>query len=467
MNPAFEKLTGLKADHILGRTVREVLPAIEDHWIENFGRIAESGGTMRFENVSAELDRHYEVVAYQPKPGFFACTFTDITERLKLEEQLRRAQKMEAVGTLAGGIAHDFNNFLTGIMGYANLLRLESEPGDRIHKATDVIEKAAQQAASLAQQLLGFARRGKIQTRCVDLREVAADVVSILARTIDKKIVITERFGKTPAVVSGDPSQLQQVLMNLGLNAADAMPDGGEVVFEVRPVDVDTTHCKTHPEIEPGCHIVLSVSDTGTGIPVEIQDRIFEPFFTTKQRGHGTGMGLATSYGIVKNHGGSIQIYSEEGQGSTFKVYLPNVADMEAEPPPQTPLDNIHGGQGTVLVVDDEQTVLDVIEAQLTYLGYDPICVSSASEAVAIFRQRGADVDLVMIDWTMPEENGADCFQALKMIDPYVKTILTTGHAFNGLAQKLLDKGMTGFIQKPFVLRELAVVVADALNKPK
>ena len=464
VNPAFENLTGLRAEDIVGKTLNEALPGSETYWIETYGKIARDGGTIRFENYNQPLDRHYEVVAYRPKPDHFACAFTDITERRKLEEQVRHAQKMEAVGTLAGGIAHDFNNLLTGILGYANVLKLRAEPGDPVFKGADVIERAAERAAELSQQLLGFARKGKLQERPVDLRRVVGDVVAILSRTFDKRITITQRHDGTDSVATGDPGQLQQVLMNLAVNASDAMPDGGELTFGIRRVELDEAYCRVHADAEPGAYLQISVSDTGTGIPEDLQERIFEPFFTTKAVGKGTGMGLATTYGIVRNHEGTIQVYSEEGLGTTFKVYLP-LAEGEQPDWEDMPSEEAFRGQGSLLVVDDEETVCQTVAEMLRDVGYDVKWVTGGREAIELYERFGATIDLVILDWAMPGMSGEECFVALQQLDPDVRALLVTGHAFNGAAQQLMDMGMIGFAQKPFVVADLAKAVAMALRK--
>jgi len=463
INPAFEQLTGLKAADILGKRILDIMPELEPYWIETYGKISTEGGTIRFENYSQALERHYEVVAYQPKPGYFACAFTDVTERMQLEEQVRQSQKMEAVGTLAGGIAHDFNNLLTGILGYANLLKLKATPGDDVFKGADVIERAAERAAELSQQLLGFARRGKLENRPVDLRRAIGDVIAILGRTIDKRITIQQRFGEGSAVVSGDPGQLQQVLMNLAVNAADAMPDGGELTFDVHTVELDDVYCRAHAYVNPGRYLLVSVSDTGVGISQEVRERIFEPFFTTKEPGKGTGMGLATTYGIVKNHGGSIQVYSEVGQGTTFKLYLAPAAEDEPEWGDMSSTEALRG-TGSILVVDDEETVCQVVQSMLEVAGYFVTTVISGAEAVEIYRREWRDYDLVILDWAMPGMDGRACFHAMREINPGITALLATGHAFNGAAQDMLDGGMAGFVQKPFVTRDLAKAVARALR---
>ena len=463
VNPAFERLTGLNASDILGKRILSIMPDLEQYWLDTYGKISKEGGTIRFENYSQALERHFEVVAYQPVPGHFACAFTDVTDRMQLEEQVRQSQKMEAVGTLAGGIAHDFNNLLTGILGYANLLKLQATPGDSVFKGADVIERAAERAAELSQQLLGFARRGKLENRPVDLRRAIGDVIAILGRTINKRITIQQRFGEGSAVVSGDPGQLQQVLMNLAVNAVDAMPDGGELTFDVHAVELDEVYGRTHAYVEPGRYLMVSVADTGVGIPADVRERIFEPFYTTKDAGKGTGMGLATTYGIVKNHGGSIQVYSEVGQGTTFKMYLPPAEEEEPDWVDMPSTEALRG-TGSILVVDDEETVCQVVQSMLETAGYFVTTVTSGTEAVELYRREGQSFDLVILDWAMPGMDGQTCFRALRELDPQVRALLSTGHAFNGAAQEMLDEGMVGFVQKPFITRDLAKAVARALQ---
>jgi len=297
----------------------------------------------------------------------------------------------------------------------------------------------------------------------VDLRRVIGDVVAILSRTVDKRITIAQRIDSDDTVVTGDPGQLQQVLMNLAVNAADAMPDGGELTFGVRRVELDEAYCRLHPDAKPGAHLQLSVRDTGAGIPEEVQERIFEPFFTTKEAGKGTGMGLATTYGIVRNHEGTIQLYSEPGEGTTFKVYLPLVDDEQPDWE-DMPSEEAFRGQGSLLVVDDEETVCQTVAEMLKDVGYDVKWVTSGAEAIELYERYGSTIDLVILDWAMPGMSGEQCFLTLKQLDPDVRALLVTGHAFDGAAQQLMDLGMVGFAQKPFVVADLAKAVARALK---
>jgi len=387
-------------------------------------------------------------------------------ERQSLEEQLRQSQKMEAIGQLAGGIAHDFNNLLTGILGYASMLRLDAESGELARQAAGSIQRAAERAAELTRQLLGFARRGKHQNIPVDLNETILEVLNILSRTINKDITIVQNLTQSPAMVLGDPAQMQQVVLNLAVNARDAMPNGGKLTLATTVEEVGRIGMWSVPEIVPGRYVLLRVSDTGSGIPAEIRGRIFEPFFTTKEQGKGTGMGLATVYGIVKNHHGNIKVHSREGRGTTFEVYLPLFLDQGMEVAEQSGEEVIQG-TGRILLVDDEEIVRNMASAMLRTLGYDVLTAKDGREAVALYQGRSKDIDLVILDMVMPIMNGRDCFHALREMDPEVRAVLSTGYGLDGAAQNLLDEGMLAFVQKPYQMTELSHVVAEAVGKKK
>jgi len=395
----------------------------------------------------------------------------DITEKKKasqekalLEEQLLQAQKMEAIGRLAGGVAHDFNNLLTGIIGYANMLKLDMKPGDDAFKAADVIEKSALQASDLVKQLLGFARKGKFQNTTVNVHRLIGDVVSLLSRTIDRRIEMKQRLGADRTCAIGDPGQIHQVIMNLAVNSCDAMPEGGELVFETSSKDITREEVVGSGILVPGRHIVITVSDTGTGIPDDIMTRVFEPFFTTKPRDQGTGMGLAVVYGIVKNHEGAIRISSSESEGTRVEVFLPSSTCTDSDTQGLEKRDSIPG-TGRILVIDDETMVLDVVERMLETLGYEAACFSKPADAVDYYRKSRQRVSLVIIDMIMPGMNGRDCFFELKKINPQVRALLSSGHTMDGAAQELIEEGMKGFVAKPFVVAQLSEAVAKALNR--
>jgi len=387
----------------------------------------------------------------------------EIGERLRLEEQLRFSQKMEAIGQLAGGVAHDFNNLLGGILGYASVLKRETEHGSKAHEAAGTIEKAAQNAADLTKQLLGFARRGKFRSVSVDMHQLVREVVSLLERSLDKNIEIELDLEARRFSVKGDPGQLQQVLLNLAINARDAMPEGGHLSIGTSELDIDGFHPKWGSRVVPDRYVSITVSDTGHGIPPDIIDRIFEPFFTTKGHGAGTGMGLATVYGIADNHGGSISVEAEDGHGSTFEVVLPlcddDTGDCE-DTPPGSPASTT----ARILVVDDQEIMRKTTADMLRHLGYDVVAVASGDDAVDHLAAHADEIDMVLLDMTMPGMSGSDCFSRLREIDADVRVVLSTGYGHQGKAQEIMDKGMKGFVQKPYDLDTLSAVIEKALK---
>ena len=384
-------------------------------------------------------------------------------ERERLQAQLQQSAKMDAMGQLAGGVAHDFNNLLTAIMGYANLLRLQSEPDTDVYNAATTIEQAADKASDLTKQLLGFARRGKHQLVGLYIHEAIQEAVSLLSRTIDRNVRITMKLDTTASVIMGDPAQIQQVFINLAVNARDAMPDGGELTIATQAVTLDEEDANKHLGAMPGRYVCVSVSDTGCGMTDEVRRHIFEPFYTTKPEGEGTGMGLATVYGIVDNHGGLVEVHSELNTGSTFKVYLPLAeAEVVAQFIPDEA--GLVAGKGLILLVDDESVVRQVVSAMLRTLGYDVTTAENGKEAVEYFRDHHEKVDLVLLDMIMPRMGGRECFQVLQQIDPGVKAILATGYGRDGRAQDMLDDGIEAFIQKPYRVQEISQVVARVLT---
>ncbi len=378
----------------------------------------------------------------------------DVTQERHLAEQLRQSQKMEAIGTLAGGIAHDFNNLLSGILGYSGLLKLHAEGQNQVLQSAEIIERTALRAAELTQKLLGFARRGKHKNVAVNIHRAIDDCIELLSRTIDKRIEIVRRFEASHDKVMGDPTQMEQILLNLAINARDAIEDRGRITFSTRVEEV-------RDELESGFYLVASVSDSGCGIPPEIRERVFEPFFTTKENGKGTGMGLAMVYGIVKNHGGTIRLDTETGRGTTFHCYLPLADQSVREEVKAVPL--MVRGSGKILVVDDEELLRDVACKLLKHLGYQVVTCVDGLQACEYYEEHQREVDLVIVDMIMPNVGGAECFRNLKRINPEVRAVLSTGYSLNDTAQQLLDEGMVGFIQKPYQLSQLSEVMAKAL----
>jgi PAS domain S-box-containing protein len=380
----------------------------------------------------------------------------------RLEEQLRQREKMDAIGQLAGGIAHDFNNQLASVLGYADLLeaRLE-DPALRRHAAS--IRAAARRAADLTQQLLAFARKGKYRSVPIDLHAVAGEVAELLRRSIDKRIVVTLRLEASPATVLGDPTQIQGALLNLGLNARDAMPQGGELVISTW---VQERAGEAGEDGRPaGRRLAVSVRDSGIGMDAETKRRLFEPFFTTKRVGEGTGLGLASAYGVVKNHGGTIQVWSEPGCGSVFTIQLPLLEDGQAAPSAEVLPAGRRPRCGCILVVDDEPPALAVVGDLLQAMGYEVLACGDPTEAMALYRGRWQDIGLVILDMVMPRMGGRDLFLAMRAINPGIRAVLSSGFSLDGEAQAILDAGVRAFVQKPFDRAALARTLEVALGE--
>ena len=408
------------------------------------------------------------LIQYRARPAVLAI-LRDTTERQRLEDHLRQRAKMEAIGQLAGGIAHDFNTFLTAILGHANLLRLESAPGGFTYETAETIEKAAQAAAELTGQLLRFARRGPREVVTVDLHEMIDDVIRLLSHTFDKTVRIARRFEADPANVLGDAGQIQQVILNLAVNARHAMPDGGDLVFTTRAVTLTDDSPGRDMDGRPGDYLVVTASDTGCGMPPEVRERIFEPLFTTRNQGEGTGMGLATAYGIVKDHGGWVQVESEVGRGTAFDIYLPAAPAPSREGAPLgTPVETPPPvrGTGSILVVDDESVVRDVATAMLETLGYEVIVACSGEEALRYCQANRDRPDLVLLDMVMPGMDGRACFEALRRLDPRARVLLSTGYDRDDRARDMLRQGMLGIVRKPYNMRTLSSAIAKALGEP-
>lgn len=384
----------------------------------------------------------------------------DITLQKNMESQLLRSQKMEAVGTLAGGIAHDFNNLLMGIQGYASLMLLDTEPNVSHYEKLKCIENLVLSGANLTRQLLGFARGGRYEMKPTNLNETIARTSRMFGRT-KKEITIFTKYEDDLQSVEVDQGQIEQVLVNLYVNAWQAMPGGGNLYIETQNVFLDEEDTAPH-NVEPGGYVKISVTDTGVGMDKKTVERIFEPFFTTKEMGRGTGLGLATVYGIIKGHNGIINVHSEKGQGTTFDIYLP--ASAKTVSGQRDDQEEILHGKETILIVDDEETIITITKQMLQSLGYRVMTAGSGSEAVDIYKTHGNDIDLVILDMIMPKMSGGEVFDHLKSINPQIRTILSSGYSIDGQAKAILDRGCLTFLQKPFAIRLLSRKIREALD---
>ncbi|MFC1811184.1 response regulator [Thermodesulfobacteriota bacterium] len=385
----------------------------------------------------------------------------DVSERKRMESQLRQAHRMEAIGTLAGGIAHDFNNLLMGIQGRVSLMLMDTNTSHPYFEHLKGIEEHVKSAADLNKQLLGFARGGRYEVKPADLNELSKKCSRMFART-KKEIVIRERYDENLWTAEVDQSQIEQVLLNFFVNAWQSMPGGGDIFIQTENVVIEESYARQY-QVEPGKYVKISVIDTGVGIDGATQQRIFDPFFTTKEMGRGTGLGLASAYGIVKNHGGFIEVYSEVDEGATFSIVLP--ASEKAVVKEENHHEEVLKGTETVLLVDDEDLIIEIGQQILETLGYQVLLARGGKEAIDVYTENRDEIDLVILDMVMPDMGGGDTFDNLKKINPDLKVLLSSGYSVNGQATEILARGCNGFIQKPFDLNSLSKRMREILNK--
>lgn len=385
-------------------------------------------------------------------------------EKIHLEEQFRNLHKMEAIGQLAGGIAHDFNNILGAISGYAEMIKQKYDSDTRLQKYSSMILSAAVRASDLTRKLLTFSRRGKMESTPFSTHSVLSDIADLLERTIDKRIKIVRELNAGEPLVCGDPAQFQTAIMNIALNARDAMQDGGEIVIRTENSEIDESLSKTKAyAISPGPHIKITINDNGSGMNEDTLSRIFEPFFTTKQQGKGTGLGLSSVYGAVKSHKGYIEADSTPGQGSTFVIYIPVIAETEHALHTNQKSKTIKG-KGNILVVDDESFLCNALKEILSWIGYSAVTFTDGAEGVKYFSQNHDSIDLVILDLMMPGISGRECIKHLKEIRNDVKIVISSGYALEEERQKLFKEGVIDILQKPFMSAQLSNMLHNALR---
>jgi PAS domain S-box-containing protein len=416
-------------------------------------RIITKAGELLWVEVNAVL------ITWEAKPAVL-CFLRDISLQKKLEAQLQYTHKIEAVGTLAGGIAHDFNNLLMGIQGSVSLMLMGIEHAHPDYERLKNIEKQIQSGARLTSHLLGYARKGKYEIKPLDLNRLVEETSDTFGRT-KKEITIHRELAKELFAIEADLAQIEQVLLNLYVNAADAMPGGGNLALKT----INVTHKDMKGKLyEPkrGNYVLLTVTDTGTGMYKKTMERIFDPFFTTKEMGRGTGLGLASAYGIIKGHGGYVDVDSKRGRGTTFSIYLP--ASVKQVRKDVKAAERLIRGTGTVLLVDDEEIILEVGQELLEAMGYGVLTAKDGEEAIEVYRKNRDNIDIVVLDVVMPGMGGGEAYNRMKEINPDIKVLLSSGYSIDGEASKILERGCNSFIQKPFTMKELSVEIGKILN---
>jgi PAS domain S-box-containing protein len=472
VNPGLERMTGYRRDELLGQTPRILKSGEHDTaFYQQLWNTIKAGNTWsgRLTNRRKDGRLYHEDTTITPvkdasgKIMNFVAVKRDITEHLDLSRQLLQAQKMEAVGTLAGGVAHDFNNILQVALGYSELLLGDEElPGNYRADLQKILE-SAKRGADLVQRLLTFSRKTEIKPQPLNLNRRITELRKMLERTIPKMIDIQLFLGENLATINVDPTQMDQILMNLAVNARDAMPEGGKLIVETANTILDEEYTRTHFDAKPGPHVLLTITDTGSGMGKDTLEHVFEPFYTTKAVGAGTGLGLAMVHGIVKQHGGHVTCNSELGRGTTFKIYFPalvsheDIGETTVSPMPR-------GGSETILLVDDEEFIRDLGSRILTHAGYTVITAPNGKEAVEVYPARRNEIALVMLDLIMPEMGGKQCLEGLLNLNPSVKVVIASGYSANDPTMVALAKQAKGFVNKPYNIRQVLQVVRDALD---
>ena len=471
---ACERL-GYSREELLQMTTMDVdTPEYADLVAERINELRKSGHvifetthvTRGGKTISTEVSSR--LIEYAGKPAVLSIA-RDITERKraeeerkKLEARLQQAQRMESIGTLAGGVAHDFNNLLMGIQGYASLILKDLDETHPQHNWVRRIEDQVKSGAELTRQLLGFARGGKYDVKPTDINELVRKSSSMFGRT-KKEITIKAEYEQNVWTVEVDQGQIEQIFLNLYVNAWQAMPAGGDLYLKTSNVILNESFTKPY-HLQPGRYVKVSVTDTGTGMDEATQQRIFDPFFTTKQMARGTGLGLASAYGIIRNHDGIINVYSKKGHGCTFNIYLPAVESAVKDTRLVVEDERIKRGTETILLVDDEQVVLDVGKELLIELGYTVLEARGGREAVEIYKENKDKIGLVLLDMVMPGMGGGEAYDRMKEINPDIKALLSSGYSKDGQATEILERGCDGFIQKPFNMKELSEKIRGILD---
>jgi two-component system cell cycle sensor histidine kinase/response regulator CckA len=470
VNPSWKRILGHEEEELMGRyftdftreedrgIYRKLFRSIRDNGksvnSHNMIMLTKEGKERVFGmNISSSRDAEGRIIGV-------VGAMKDITEMINMERKLSQSQKMEAIGTLAGGIAHDFNNLLMGIQGYASLVLLNLDPSHTNYERLKRIEEQVQSGADLTKQLLGFARGGRYDVKPIDINEIIRKTSSMFSRT-KKEISIHRKYGKDIFIVEVDQGQMEQVMLNLYVNAWQAMPGGGEIYLETEDVLLDDEYVFPYAA-NPGKYVKIRVTDTGIGMDEKTRERIFDPFFTTKAMGRGTGLGLAMVYGIIKCHGGMINVDSQPGHGTTFTIYLP--ASEKEVVKEKAATGTIERGTETILLVDDETMVLEVSKALLKSMGYKVYATGSGQEAISVYLEKRKEIDMVILDMIMPGISGGETFDRLREITSGIKVLLASGYSIDGEAQTIMDRGCNGFIQKPFRLATLSSKIREMLD---
>jgi len=475
-NQALAEIYGTTVKGVLGKTDADFNPNAEEvaHFLRD-DRDVMSSGNPKFvseepvTNPETKQTRWFQTIKMPLRlPGEYSVTLlgvaTEITERKELEQQLLQSQKMEAVGQLAGGVAHDFNNILTAIVGYADLLAAELRGDSRQLEDVEEIRKAARRAAALTRQLLSFSRKEVLDPKIIDVNDVVMNLDKMLRSLISENIELKTMLADDIEAARVDPNQLEQVIMNLAINARDAMPEGGTLTVETANATLDDDYASRHVSVIPGDYVMIAVTDTGCGMSEEIKARIFEPFFTTKPAGRGTGLGLSTVYGIVKQSGGNIWLYSEPGKGTTFKIYLPAIEALPEDIGKAAPAEVTRRGKGTVLLVEDDEQLRRLTHRALAAQGYEVLEADRGRAALDGARRHQGTIELLLTDIVMPDTNGRKLADTLRAARPGLKVLYMSGYPDRAIVNNGMLEPGDAYIAKPFTTEAITRKVRELLE---
>ena len=467
-NPAAEKMLGCSKQGCVGKKLQDLGVSLDMGDIPALMQALDKSGIINYYDVPVKTKAGpyiYTDINMFDRTKLAQCNIREVTERRKLEEQLRQAQKMEAVGLLAGGIAHDFNNILSAIVGYGHLLQTNMNSDDPLRENVDQILVSAERAAEVTHSLLAFSRKQSLNPKPININDVMKRFKKLFSRLIGEDIELSTNFSHKEIFTMADAGQLEQVLLNLATNARDAMPQGGHLTLDTQLVQLDDAFIRVHGYGEPGMFAVISVSDTGSGLRKEIIDKIFEPFFTTKEAGKGTGLGLAMVYGIIKQHNGYINVYSEPGRGTTFRIYLRAIKSPEEvivktviEPLPSR-------GNETILVAEDDSAVRELFSTVLQAYGYKVILAEDGEEAIRKFMDNKDKIQLVMLDMIMPKISGKEAYNKISKLRPDIKTLFSSGYAADRMDKDGMLKEGLDFIMKPVSPKDLLRKIREVLDR--
>jgi PAS domain S-box-containing protein len=466
-NPAIEKMLGWSEAECLGKNLHDIGVSIDGRDFCETMKDLDREGILNYQDVALKTRTGQEIYTdiYMVDKAILAqCNIRDVSKQKKLEAQLRHAQKMEAVGTLTGGIAHDFNNILNVILGYGSMVLEELGPDHSAREHMSAVLGAADRAASLTSRLLVFSRKDGGKRMPVDINKVIFDVKKMLARIIRENIEFNLELADLPLIVLADVGQIEQILINLVVNAKDAMPEGGRLTIRVGLKEVDD-YAAAYVHDKPGQYALITVSDTGQGMDAETQKRIFDPFFTTKDIGKGTGLGLAVSYGIVKQHGGHINVYSEPGHGAVFKIYLPLTEEASSLEKGEEPIALAKSGDETILVAEDEASLRKLSTIVLESFGYSVITAVDGDDAITKFMENRERISLVLLDMIMPKKNGKEVSEAIRKVNPDVRILFSSGYAMSIIHDNHLTESNSDFIHKPFTPQDLLIKIREILDR--